>query len=94
MSSTIHAWVRTEDEGFEHLTFLDSTIVDVAKSIRDKDVVTIMDEALMVECEITYEQPSKPYNKTIWWWRPKAVADPAIKNVDEFLSSFDTLGEE
>lgn len=71
MPSTIHAWVRTEDEGFEHLTFLDSSIVDVAESIRDRDVVAIIDESLMVECELTYEQPSKPYNKTIWWYRPK-----------------------
>jgi hypothetical protein len=94
MASTIHVWVRKDDDGFEHLTFLNSTMTEVAESIKDKKIIAMIDESLTVECEITYEQPSRPYNRSVWWWRPKAVADPAIKNVDEFLASFDTLGEE
>lgn len=98
MANTIHAWIRTEDEGFGHLVFVDSTIADVADNLSDSNVIAIIDESLMVECEFTYEQPSKPYNKTIWWYRPKSNADPnsaiiSQDDVDRFLSQFDTSGE-
>jgi hypothetical protein len=97
VSSTIHAWIRTEGEGFKHLTFLDSTIVDVAENLRGNNVIAIIDESLMVECEFTYEQPSNPYNKTIWWWRPKVEVKPDLDVDLSFLAEldgFDTLGEE
>ena len=69
--TNVHAWVRKEDETFEHLTFLDVTIAEAVERIGDQNIIAIFDEKNVVEGEFTYEQPSKPYNKTIWWYRPK-----------------------
>lgn len=99
MNNTIHAWIRNDDETFRHLTFLDLTISQVAETLRGNNVIAIIDESLMVECEFTYEQPSNPYNKTIWWYRPRAEANSNSRiinqaDVDKFLADLDTLGEE
>jgi hypothetical protein len=100
MITTVHAWIRTDDEGFEHLTFLDTSIEDAVKEIGDEKIIAIFDESMVVEGEFTYEQPSRPFNKTIWWYRPRDKADPNSQivsdamDVDEFLAHLDTLGEE
>ena len=45
--TNVHAWVRKEDETFEHLTFLDVTIAEAVERIGDQDIIAIFNEKML-----------------------------------------------
>lgn len=94
MTKIIHVWVRTENDGFEHKVY--NSFVEAVAALKCHDIISMLAEDMVIDFEVTYEQPSNPYNKTIWWNRKNmAVANElGGMTTDEFLAQFDGLGEE
>jgi lantibiotic modifying enzyme len=61
----VHAWVRNDDDTYGHYFY--DNYLEAANDLRDENIIAIVAEGMVVDLELTYEQPSKPYNKTIWW---------------------------
>lgn len=94
MTKIIHVWVRTEDETFEHKVF--SSFLEATQALTNQKIIAMIAEDMVVDFEVTYEQPSKPYNKTIWWNKKNMAVAGELGGMttDEFLAQFDGLGEE
>jgi len=61
----VHAWIRNDDDTYGQYTY--NSYSEAANDLKDENIIAIIAEDMVVDLEITYEQPSKPYNKTIWW---------------------------
>ena len=94
MTKIIHVWVRTENDGFEHKVY--NSFVEAVTALKGQDIISMLAEDMVIDFEVTYEQPSNPYNKTIWWNRKNMATAGELGGMttDEFLAQFDGLGEE
>ena len=82
----IHAFIRNEDDSYEQRIYssYDNAVADLA----DRDIIFMVSEDVALDAEITYEQPSKPYNKSIWWRRGKGKLH---SHSDDLLNHLDKL---
>jgi lantibiotic modifying enzyme len=64
-SFVVHAWIRNDDDTYGQYTY--NSYLEAANDLRDEQIIAILAEDMVVDLELTYDQPSKPYNKTIWW---------------------------
>jgi len=94
MTKIIHVWIRTETDGFEHKVF--NSFREATETLTNEKIIAMLAEDMVIDFEVTYEQPSNPYNKTIWWNRKNMAAAGELGGMttDEFLAQFDGLGEE
>ena len=63
----VHAWIRNDDDTYGHYTY--NNYLEAADDLRNEKIIAIIAEGMVMGLEITYEQPSKPYNRSIWWHR-------------------------
>ena len=94
MTKIIHVWIRTETDGFEHKVF--NSFREATEALTNENIIAMLAEDMVIDFEVTYEQPSNPYNKTIWWNRKNMAVAGELggMTVDEFLENINTLEEE
>ena len=82
----IHAFIRNEDDSYEQRIYssYDNAVADLA----DRDIIFMVSEDVALDAEITYEQPSKPYNRSIWWRRGNGKLH---SHSDDLLNHLDKL---
>jgi hypothetical protein len=85
---TVHVYVRNDDDSFNRHTY--NNYLEAANELRGENIIFMIAEGMALDAEVTYEQPSKPYNRSIWWRRSK---DKVFADADEFLAHLDKLSD-
>jgi len=63
-SFVVHAYIRNDDDTYGHYSY--NNYLEAVTDLKDEEIIFIVANDLALDAEVTYEQPSKPYNRTIW----------------------------